>query len=78
MSDSNPQQNTPYIEDMDPGEYYWCACKKSADQPFCDGAHKGTEFVPLLHEIKQAGRVVWCGCKQTKTPPFCDGTHNKL
>lgn len=75
MSD---QQNAPYIEEMEPGEYYWCSCKKSSDQPFCDGAHKSTEFLPLPHEIKETGSVAWCGCKQTKTPPFCDGTHNSL
>ncbi len=23
-------------------EYWWCACGQSADQPFCDGSHKGT------------------------------------
>ena len=58
--------------------YFWCTCGKSEKQPFCDGAHKGTEFLPLLHEIKETGSVAWCGCKQTKTPPFCDGTHNSL
>ncbi|MEL0082890.1 MAG: CDGSH iron-sulfur domain-containing protein [Gammaproteobacteria bacterium] len=78
MSDLNPEQKAPYIEEMDPGEYYWCSCSKSGDQPFCDGAHKGTAYTPLLHEIKEAGTVAWCGCKQTKNPPFCDGTHNSL
>jgi len=22
------------------GTYWWCACGKSARQPFCDGSHK--------------------------------------
>ncbi len=78
MSDLNPEQNAPYVVEMDPGEYYWCSCKKSSGQPFCDGSHKGTEFVPLLHGVKEAGTLAWCGCKQTKTPPFCDGTHSSL
>ena len=79
MSDPVRASDTPYAVDVEEGKaYFWCACGKSQKQPFCDGAHKGTEFVPLLHEIKEAGKVAWCGCKQTKTPPFCDGTHSKL
>ena len=27
--------------------YFWCACGKSANQPFCDGSHKDTEFSPI-------------------------------
>ena len=26
--------------------YWWCACGRSKAQPFCDGSHKGTAFVP--------------------------------
>ena len=22
------------------GEYYWCACGRSKNQPFCDGSHR--------------------------------------
>ncbi|MEE9385465.1 MAG: CDGSH iron-sulfur domain-containing protein [Nannocystaceae bacterium] len=28
-------------------DYYWCACDRSASQPFCDGSHRGSEFTPL-------------------------------
>ena len=24
--------------------YYWCACGKSENQPFCDGSHKGQQL----------------------------------
>ena len=24
--------------------YYWCACGKSKNQPFCDGSHKVTGY----------------------------------
>ena len=27
--------------------YLWCSCGRSAKQPFCDGSHKGTEFLPV-------------------------------
>jgi CDGSH-type Zn-finger protein len=33
-------QKSPYVEEMEPGTYYWCACGKSKNQPFCDGSHK--------------------------------------
>ena len=26
--------------------YLWCACGRSKSQPFCDGSHAGTEFLP--------------------------------
>jgi CDGSH-type Zn-finger protein len=68
----------PVAMDLDAGTYYWCACGKSSNQPFCDGSHKGTEFVPLKFEIEDTKKVWLCGCKQTKNPPYCDGTHKKL
>ena len=64
--------------ETEPGTYWWCSCKCSADQPFCDGAHKnGTGMRPLKVEITEKKTVAWCGCKETSTPPFCDGSHNK-
>jgi len=27
--------------------YLWCSCGLSCNQPFCDGSHKGTDFLPL-------------------------------
>lgn len=64
--------------DMEPGDYYWCACGRSANQPFCDGSHKVTSFTPLEITIREKGRYKWCACKQTKTPPFCDDSHREL
>ena len=29
--------------------YYWCSCGQSTKQPFCDGSHKGSEFVPQAY-----------------------------
>ena len=56
-------------------EYWWCACGKSADQPFCDGSHKGTSISPLQYVGTGDREMYFCGCKRTANPPFCDGSH---
>ena len=58
--------------------YFWRACGKSSNQPFCDGSHKNTKFSPVKLESSKSEEVFFCGCKNTKTPPFCDGSHLKL
>lgn len=58
--------------------YYWCACGRSKNQPFCDGSHKGTEFTPMKYEATESKTVYFCGCKHSGNKPFCDGTHAKL
>ncbi|MCZ7635444.1 MAG: CDGSH iron-sulfur domain-containing protein [Verrucomicrobia bacterium] len=65
----------PAVQQADKGTHYWCACGRSKGQPFCDGAHKSTGFVPLKVELAEARTVAWCQCKHTRTPPFCDGSH---
>ena len=71
-------QKSPFVQKVEPGTYFWCACGQSKGQPFCDGSHKGTGFAPLKTEITEAKTVAWCGCKHTKNAPFCDGSHAKL
>lgn len=72
-------QKSPYVVDVEEGKsYYWCSCGKSASQPFCDGSHKGSEFVPVSFTANKTEKVYLCGCKKTKTPPFCDGTHKNI
>lgn len=78
MKEPKIAQKSPYVLDMDPGKYAWCACGQSSNQPFCDGSHKGTEFTPVIEDITEAKKVAWCGCKQSANKPFCDGTHAKL
>jgi CDGSH-type Zn-finger protein len=77
---ANPEipQKEPFGLQLEPGTYWWCACGRSNNQPFCDGSHKGTGFEPVKTEITSGKKVWLCGCKHTKTPPFCDGTHNSL
>jgi CDGSH-type Zn-finger protein len=68
----------PAVVELAAGTYYWCACGKSAKQPFCDGSHEGTDFVPKAFEIRETQTVALCQCKRSKNPPFCDGTHAEL
>ncbi len=68
----------PMVMELEPGKYYWCSCGKSSNQPFCNGSHKGTSFVPLAFEITEKKQVALCLCKHTGHAPFCDGSHAKL
>ena len=58
--------------------YFWCTCGKSEKQPFCDGAHKGSDFAPMRFKAEKTGSAALCQCKATGKGPFCDGPHNKL
>jgi len=78
MSEPMSPQKSPFVLEMEPGKYAWCACGKSQNQPFCDGSHRDTEFKPVVTEINEKKSIAWCGCKHTANQPFCDGTHNSI
>jgi CDGSH-type Zn-finger protein len=78
MADPVIAQRAPYAVDVKPGDYWWCACGRSKNQPFCDGSHKGTEFTPLKFTATKEEKVWFCGCKHTAKPPLCDGSHKNL
>ena len=59
-------------------DYWWCACGKSAKQPFCDGSHKGGSFSPMKYTAEKTGDAWFCACKSTGKQPLCDCTHNSL
>jgi len=59
-------------------DYWWCACGKSAKQPFCDGSHKGSEFSPVKFTPATSGDVWFCACKHSGKAPMCDGTHKTV
>lgn len=56
-------------------KYAWCTCGLSKNQPFCNGAHKGTEMSPLIFVAEKTENNYLCNCKGTKNSPFCDGSH---
>ncbi len=72
-------QKAPYAVEVEAGKrYMWCACGRSANQPFCDGSHKGSGETPVRFEAEQGGTVYFCGCKHSGDRPLCDGTHETL
>ena len=78
MSEPKIADNRPKVLDLEPGSYFWCACGRSANQPWCDGSHRGTEFTPVKLEVAERSRVALCMCKHTGDRPRCDGSHSRL
>ena len=78
MAEPNIAQRRPYVQQCEPGSFYWCACGHSKTQPFCDGSHKGTGFAPLKVDLAEGKTVAWCGCKHSGNGAFCDGSHSRL
>lgn len=78
MTEPDCPQNYPYAIELEAGVYFWCACGRSAKQPFCDGSHAGTEFTPVRFEAAETQTQWLCGCKRSGNGHLCDGTHNSL
>lgn len=69
----------PQMVDLEKDKTYaWCSCGKSEGQPWCNGAHKGSDFVPDVFKAEDDKKAAMCLCKQTSNPPYCDGSHAKL
>jgi CDGSH-type Zn-finger protein len=73
MSDQHP-----IVLDLEPGTYYWCSCGKTKNQPFCDGSHEGTNFLPIEFAITEKKQVTLCNCQRTSDGPNCDGSHKNI
>lgn len=70
---------TPAKANLERGKkYFWCACGRSASQPFCDGSHRGTGINPLPVSVDEDTEAFLCRCKSTGNPPYCDGSHTRL
>ncbi|MGF1833192.1 glutamate synthase-related protein [Photobacterium sanguinicancri] len=71
--------NKPIKVELTKGqEYYFCACGRSSNQPFCDGSHAGTGFKPKSFTAEETGDSYLCQCKHTENAPFCDGSHKQF
>ncbi|MBX3178045.1 MAG: CDGSH iron-sulfur domain-containing protein [Candidatus Hydrogenedentes bacterium] len=71
-------EKSPAVLELEPGTYWWCACGRSANQPWCDGSHKGTGFSPREVVIEAKKNYALCRCKHSANGAFCDGTHRNL
>ena len=78
MSEPVIAAKMPAVLELEKGTYYWCACGRSQNQPFCDGSHAGTGFEPVRYELEEDRRVALCQCKHTANSPLCDGQHKHL
>ena len=79
MSHPEIAQKAPYPVEVTSGQkYFWCACGKSAKQPFCDGSHQDTDFTPFAYTAEEDRTLYFCGCKRTAGVPLCDGSHQAL
>ena len=55
----------PIAVEVEAGKkYFFCSCGESAKQPFCDGAHSGTDFQPLAFTAEKTGKTYLCQCKK--------------
>jgi len=76
MAEPVRASDAPFSVEVEAGKsYFWCACGRSATQPFCDGSHKGSGIAPMKYTATASKAVYFCGCKATKNAPLCDGTH---
>ena len=79
MADPEIGGTEPLAVEVEEGKmYWWCACGRSSNQPFCDGSHKDTDFIPQGWKAPKTGKVFLCTCKRTSKAPLCDGSHNNL
>jgi sterol desaturase/sphingolipid hydroxylase (fatty acid hydroxylase superfamily)/CDGSH-type Zn-finger protein len=69
--------NEPAVATLAAGDYLWCQCGYSKNQPFCDGSHHGTTSQPLKFTIRKEMEYELCNCKKCEKGPFCDGSHEK-
>lgn len=79
MAEPTVGGTAPIAIDVQAGRsYFWCSCGQSKRQPFCDGAHKGSEFTPVEYKATESTKVWFCACKRSGKGVLCDGSHKAL
>lgn len=79
MSEVTIAAKKPVAVNLEAGkDYWWCACGRSKNQPFCDGSHEGTGIEPKKFGVEKTRKYALCQCKHTENGPFCDGAHSRL
>ena len=78
MSDPVSAGRAPLVMNLEPGTYWWCACGRSKNQPFCDGSHEGAGIEPREFVVPATTRCALCTCKLSHKGPICDGSHKSL
>lgn len=69
--------NEPAVMTLQPGDYLYCACGYSRNQPFCDGSHHGTGYQPVKFTVERQKQYRLCQCKLCVHAPYCDNSHQK-
>ncbi len=69
----------PMVIEETPGKKAYCECGRSANLPYCDGAHsrENTGLTPCVVEVTEAGKKAVCQCHRSGNIPWCDGTHSQ-
>jgi CDGSH-type Zn-finger protein len=79
MENPKSADNKPMLLELEADKNYaWCACGHSQNQPWCNGAHKGSGMSPKVFKSEVKKKAALCMCKMTSNPPFCDGSHAKI
>jgi CDGSH-type Zn-finger protein len=84
MASTNRESAPSTLQEVGPealrlpaGVHHLCACGRSRQGWFCDGAHLGSGRIAFELRLDQEQTVMLCRCGQSRRYPLCDGHHAK-